>query len=157
MCEKFKIRLADWQLPSDQSALRLIRTQVFINEQYVPPSLEWDQEDNTATHLLACDTDQTPIGCARLIMSSDLNPLSKNSGKIGRMAVLPAWRNLGVGTALLQAAIDYFQTQGIQTVLLSAQVQAIGFYQRAGFVVSSQPYQDAGIAHVDMQLVTQRS
>lgn len=153
MSDKFNIRLADWQYPQDQAALKLIRTLVFIHEQHVPPALEWDEDDKTAIHLLAIDHHAGPIGCTRLVMSSELNQLTKSSGKIGRMAVLAAWRKQGVGNVLLRAAIAYFQQHDIQYITLSAQVHAIGFYQHAGFIVTSEPYLDAGIPHVDMQLV----
>lgn len=153
MNDKSNIRLANWQYPQDQAALRQIRTLVFINEQSVPPALEWDIEDETAIHLLACDHKDQPIACARLVISSELNQSIISSGKIGRMAVLKAWRNQGVGSALLHAAIMYFHQHGIEQITLSAQVHAIGFYRRAGFVVGSEPYLDAEIPHVDMQLV----
>ncbi len=155
MSDKFNIRLANWQYLQDQAALRQIRTLVFINEQNVPPALEWGTEDKVAIHLLACDHKAQPIACVRLVIGSELNQPILSSGKIGRMAVLAAWRSQGVGTALLHAAIVYFHQHGIQHISLSAQVHAIGFYRRAGFVVSSEPYSDAGIPHVDMQLVNQ--
>ncbi len=34
---------------------------------------------------------------------------------------------------------------------LSAQCHAYEFYRRSGFNASSQPYEDAGIAHIDME------
>jgi predicted GNAT family N-acyltransferase len=36
-------------------------------------------------------------------------------------------------------------------------VHAILFYQQAGFNVVSEPYLDAGIMHVDMQLIADKS
>lgn len=107
----------------------------------MPSALEWDESDETATHLLAM-VDAQAVGCARVLPE----------GKIGRMAVLPAWRGQGVGEALLQAAIEVCRTFKVHKVQLSAQTHAIGFYQRAGFEVTSEPYLDANIMHVDMQL-----
>ena len=104
--------------------------------------LEWDGLDESAQHLLALNHAGEAIGCARLI----------GDGSIGRMAVLQPWRGLGVGTALLKAAIAHYQQQGIQPITLSAQTHAIAFYQKAGFEVCSEPYLDAGIMHVDMRL-----
>lgn len=153
MSDKFEIRLADWQNPFDQAALKQIRTSVFIDEQNVPPLLEWDEHDKTAIHLLASDCYGQPIACARLLIRSKLNQATHNSGKIGRMAVLLSWRRNGVGAALMHAATDYCYAHDIEDISLSAQTHAIGFYQKVGFVVSSQPYLDAGITHVDMQLV----
>lgn len=115
---------------------------MFIREQAVPVTLEWDGLDEHAQHLLACDDHGLAIGCARIL----------SGGVIGRMAVLPAWRRRGVGAALLAAAVDHCREQGWSPICLSAQTHAIGFYMRAGFVVCSEPYLDAGILHRDMRL-----
>jgi predicted GNAT family N-acyltransferase len=69
------------------------------------------------------------------------------------MAVLPDWRNQGVGAALLASAIDYAANLGWPEVKLSAQTHAIGFYEKAGFIVCSEVYLDAGIPHRDMRRV----
>ncbi|MDP2247853.1 MAG: GNAT family N-acetyltransferase [Nitrosomonadales bacterium] len=119
-----------------------IRTEVFIEEQHVPPALEWDGQDQTARHLLAYDMTGKPIACARVL----------SDGSIGRMAVLAGWRNQGVGSALLQAAIKLCVRNGWDEISLSAQTHAIGFYEKAGFHVSSEEYPDAGIPHRDMRL-----
>lgn len=138
MLADLKIIGVEWA--SQKPALMRLREQVFINEQHVPPALEWDEQDATAQHLLAIHQGHE-IGCARVV-----------DNQIGRMAVLNPWRHHGVGKALLDAAIQVIRQQGFTYAKLSAQVHAIGFYQRAGFVFTSGEYQDAGIAHVDMQL-----
>ncbi len=129
-----------WQ--QAESHLREVRTKVFIEEQCVPPDLEWDELDESARHLLVMNDANEPIACARLL----------NNGSIGRMAVLRDWRGLGVGSTLLRMAIELQQKQGAKIITLSAQMHAIAFYEKAGFVVSSQPYLDANIPHVDMLL-----
>jgi predicted GNAT family N-acyltransferase len=120
---------------------RLIRQRVFIDEQKVPAELEWDAADEVAIHLLARLNDQS-AACARMLPD----------GHIGRMAVLPEWRRQGIGEALLLQAIQVCHELGVTHARLSAQTHAIGFYQQAGFEVCSEPYLDANILHVDMQL-----
>lgn len=137
---QFNIQKVTWQTHAAQ--LKAVREQVFIIEQQVPVDLEWDGLDGTALHLLALNEAGEAIGCARLL----------GDGSIGRMAVLKPGRGLGVGSALLNAAIKYYQQHGIQPITLSAQMHAIPFYQKAGFAVCSEPYSDAGILHVDMRL-----
>jgi len=137
-----KITAVHWQ--QAEADLRTIRTQVFIYEQGVPIDLEWDGLDETAQHLLAVNDANEPVACARLL----------NNGSIGRMAVLKAWRGQGVGFALLKMAINMHTQQGVQTMMLPAQIHAIAFYEKAGFVVCSAQYLDANILHVDMQLLT---
>jgi predicted GNAT family N-acyltransferase len=135
----FNIQKVAWQTHAAQ--LTAVREQIFIFEQQVPVDLEWDGLDEAALHLLAHNNAGEAIGCARLI----------GDGSIGRMAVLKCYRGLGIGAALLNVAVTYYQLHGIQPIMLSAQVHAILFYQKAGFEVCSEPYLDAGILHVDMQ------
>lgn len=131
------IRIADWH--KDNSELRRIREAVFVAEQSVPPEIEVDGDDPSATHFLAFDNN-FPIGTARLLPD----------GHIGRVAVLKDWRGLGVGDLLLQAAIQEAERKGLTEQFLSAQVHATAFYERHGFNVVSSEFLEAGIPHVDM-------
>jgi predicted GNAT family N-acyltransferase len=136
----FTIAMVEWA--KEKERLSVIRTEVFIKEQRVPPELEWDGLDETATHLLALDANGDAIGCARIL----------DHACIGRMAVLKEWRRRGVGRALLSAAVDLCRRYGHGPIRLSAQVHAIPFYAAAGFEVCSDEYMDAGIPHRDMRL-----
>lgn len=121
-----------------------IRKKVFVEEQDVPPELEWDDTDEIADHFLAVLPDNTPVGTARLFSTLD------ETGHIGRMAILPEFRGRGIGEAMLRHLISESAGQ-YQELKLSAQQQAVAFYQRAGFHVCSEPYHEAGILHLDMR------
>lgn len=122
-----------------------IRKQVFIEEQGVPEEMELDEFDLTAQHALAY-LDSRCIGTARLIT------LPGSIGRIGRMAVLPAHRGTGIGGQLLGALIDQGKSLGITHFELHAQLSAIPFYERWGFIAQGDIYEEAGIAHRDMML-----
>ena len=136
----FTVREIAWA--DAETSLAAIRRQVFVVEQHVPEALEWDGLDNDAIHLLATAADGTAIGCARILAQ----------GRIGRLAVLETWRGRGVGRLLLQSAIASCGARGWPDITLSAQMHALDFYARAGFVVCSEEYLDAGIPHRDMKL-----
>ncbi|WP_323158966.1 GNAT family N-acetyltransferase [Pseudomonas viridiflava] len=134
---KVTVSVADWQRKN--ADIRRIRDAVFIAEQSVPPELEWDSEDMDAVHFLASEGDY-PIGTARLLQD----------GEIGRLSVLKDWRGLKVGEALLTAAINEAEKRGLKEQKLSAQVQAIAFYERFSFTVVSDEFLEAGLPHVNM-------
>jgi predicted GNAT family N-acyltransferase len=140
MVANIQIARVTWR--DAESDLRAIRTPVFIKEQSVAPEFEWDDMDAGAVHLLAKIGDK-PVSCLRII----------DYHKIGRMAVLKQWRGMGLGSLLLLEAIEICKQQGSKIITLSAQRHAIGFYLKIGFKVISETYLDAGIPHVDMQLV----
>ncbi|RUM92415.1 MAG: hypothetical protein DSZ28_09630 [Thiothrix sp.] len=58
------VRETDWK--GDQLSIKFVRNKVFIQEQSVAKTLEWDSFDKTARHLLALNKDGHPIGTARL-------------------------------------------------------------------------------------------
>ena len=120
-----RFRKYSWQLAP--ASIRDIRQRVFIDEQKVPPELEWDDTDEIADHYLAVDHGNTPMATARLFSTME------ETGFIGRMAVLPEYRGQGVGEALLRHLVA--ESAGrFQELRLSAQNHATGFYERFGFV-----------------------
>ena len=138
----FRIRKYSWQLAPD--ALKDIRQRVFVEEQKVPTALEWDATDEIADHYLMVLPDNTPVGVARMFSALD------EVAHIGRMAILPAFRGLGFGRHLLQHLMARAGEQ-FGELRLSAQEQAVPFYQGCGFHLCSDVYDDAGIPHFDMR------
>ena len=53
---------------------------------------------------------------------------------------------------MLELAIVGGREQGFERVRLAAQMRATGVYARAGFMVESEPFMEAGIEHVLMGL-----
>lgn len=124
----------------DQAAIRAIREAVFIEEQGVPPELEFDGLDDSALQVLA-KADGQPAGTGRVL----------DDGHIGRIAVLHAQRGLGLGAAIVQALVDASAQAGHKRVYLGAQTHAIGFYEKLGFTVYGDEFMDAGIPHRNME------
>lgn len=133
--QAFAVRICGW--PDAAAALRRIRYDVFVVEQGVPEVLEWDEADADSIHALAEDAARVPIGCARLL----------RDGHIGRVAVERAWRGRGVGTALLLRLVEQARSRGDPRAIVNAQVAAMPFYARHGFVATGDAFDEAGIAH----------
>jgi predicted GNAT family N-acyltransferase len=117
-----------------------IRDVVFVEEQHVPSELEHDEYDEAAEHLLAY-VDGDPIGTGRLVIEPGA------VGHLGRLAVLDVARGSGVGVALVRGLEDRARALGLRTMVLGAQLQAIGFYERLGYSVYGAEFDDAGIRH----------
>ena len=129
----------------DITACRALRRTVFIEEQGVSESVEVDDLDGEAIHLLAT-LDGRAIGSARLLLQGTV-------GKIGRVCVLREGRGHGIGAALIRAAVARLrQVDGVAKAKLGAQTHALGFYAALGFVAVGEVYIEAGIEHRDMVL-----
>ena len=137
----FDLRNAQW--PQDADLVRAVRQQVFVIEQDIDPALEWTGDDDEFLCVIALDTDQNPIGTGRVKVESA-------TATIGRMAVLKTFRGNGVGAAILDRLIEIGKAAGANKFELSAQVSAIAFYQKQGFIASGDVYLDAGIKHRKM-------
>ncbi len=136
----FSLREAAWA--EESTAMRSVRTAVFLIEQQVPEDEEWDDMDPLCVHALALDARGTAIGTGRLAPD----------GKIGRMAVLKDWRGAGVGTALLQFLVQMARRRGLAGCHMNAQSHAVPFYTRHGFQVYGDEFMEAGIPHRSMRL-----
>ena len=116
-----------------------IREQVFIQEQNIEPEDEWDELDSESLHFIVYE-DNHAIATARLL---------KNNS-IGRVAVLKAYRGLGIGKILMEYIIQYALNENREYLKLSAQTYAIPFYSKLGFNVQGSEYLDCGIPHINM-------
>lgn len=135
----YRIKQGHWdQLQQDA---KLIRTQVFICEQGITEADEWDDQDLISQHFVIYDQDQ-PIATARL--------LENNS--VGRVAVLKAYRGQGLGQIIMLEIISYAQKQRRSVLTLSSQVHAISFYEKLGFIVQGNSYDECGIPHIEMTM-----
>ena len=123
--------------------LRVVRDAVFVQEQRVPVEIERDALDPACHHVIARDGEGRPIGTGRLTPD----------GRIGRMAVLPEWRNRRVGEALLKALLAQARELRWNEVTLHAQVPAMAFYARQGFLPHGDRFVEAGLDHQSMRLV----
>jgi len=121
---------------TDFPAIRLIRETVFVQEQHVPIEMEWDELDAQAIHILAMTQGQA-VGTARLL----------ENGSIGRVAVLKSFRGQGIGNQMMNYLIDVAQRYKHTHIHLHAQVDAIDFYQKLGFAITGEPFEEAGILH----------
>jgi predicted GNAT family N-acyltransferase len=135
----YGVRIVEWR--DAASDLMLVRTTVFVDEQSVPVEIERDGRDGACVHALAESPEGEAIGAGRLMPD----------GRIGRMAVLAAWRGKGVGGAMLAALMDEARRRGHRETYLHSQSPAKAFYERYGFVVEGAEYFEAGIPHVGMR------
>jgi predicted GNAT family N-acyltransferase len=135
--EPCQVEQVSWQ--EKEAILKHIRTVVFLEEQHVPEELEWDDEDKVCVHVLAKVNDEY-IATGRLL----------DSGQIGRMAVLKPYRKKGVGSAMLKKILFIAELNNMNSVFLNAQVDAVDFYKKFGFIEEGDVFDDAGIPHLKM-------
>ncbi|MFE7134824.1 GNAT family N-acetyltransferase [Streptomyces sp. NPDC057638] len=142
---------------ADREACFAVRGQVFVIEQRVPQEIEYDRYDEIGAdtvHVLAVGENGTPLGAGRLLHGPDATERTGGDlgvGVLGRLAVVPAARGLGVGVALVRAIEDAARERGLTAVDLHAQTRALGFYERLGYSPYGEEFWEAAIGHRAMR------
>ena len=117
-----------------------VRKQVFMDEQGF--STELDETDKIATHVILYDNEK-PIATGRIYQEND-------EYHIGRICVLKAYRKNHLASIVMQTLeeIGFKQTD---TIYLSAQLQAKGFYEKLGYLAYGDEYMDEHCPHIMMK------
>ena len=137
-----QVTIGSWQTLAGEA--RQVRTEVFLEEQRIPVEMEWDELDELAIHAVARNRLGLAVGTGRLLQHAP------GVGRIGRMAVTRVLRGSNVGRDLLRALMLAATQRGDHEVMLHAQRTAQGFYARLGFEPRGEPFEEAGIVHIEM-------
>jgi len=114
-----------------------IRQQVFIDELNVDPTLEIENEESCKFYLIFVN--EKVAGTARWRETD-------KGIKLERFALLPEFRNQGTGSILLKRILDDILPFN-KKIYLHAQLNAVRYYERQGFVKSGDIFTEAFIQH----------
>ena len=126
--------------------LLALRQEVFIFEQHCF-CIDADYLDQKSIHFLGYEEDKL-AAYLRILPNGLLYP---EAFSIGRVLTAPFARKKGLAKKMLEQALHYIKNQNGTCIILSAQLYLEKFYAEFGFETISQPYDDAGIAHIDMR------
>ena len=158
------MRIDEATSPEQFADALAVRFAVFVHEQGVSPEGERDDLDSDprTLHVVAYDDSGAPIGAGRLLAphtdsfhgpGSGHGAMDPANPHIGRLAVRASARGSGAGAELMRhleaAALQRHGASGTVRVELSAQDQAMPFYERLGYTAHGEAYLDEGIVHFD--------
>ena len=127
---------------TEMKRARRIRQVVFVEGQQVSADIEYDEYEDTSTHILA-QINGKAVGTARWRKTDQ-------GFKLERFAVLANARGRGVGEALVSFILARIDPQA--GIYLNSQVSAIGFYAHFGFQAEGEIFYEADIPHRKMVL-----
>ena len=119
-----------------------IRTEVFIEEQGF--SNEFDETDCIAEHIVFYENG-TPAAVCRFYPDHE-----EGVFVAGRIAVRREFRGCHLGSFLMDTLDQEIRKRGGRKILLSAQEQAVPFYQKNGYHCVGEPYLDEFCPHIQM-------
>lgn len=87
------------------------------------------------------------LGCV------SLRPLSSQSIKLRQMAVDDAYQGKGIGAALVRHAEKWAKAHGFTEMNMHARVTAQRFYEKLGYIVSGEVFEEVTVATVLMKKI----
>lgn len=126
-----------------------IRKKVFVEEQQVPINIEIDEHENSSTHFVLYDDNDSPAGAGRF-------RIVNGKGKVERICVLPEYRGMGAGVQIMEKIEEHARELPIEELVLNSQSYAIPFYEKIGYKTVSDEFMDAGIPHRTMNKILQK-
>lgn len=121
-----------------------IRHEVFVVEQGLTRTVRDDPDDRYSVHVLASIGDEV-VGVGRVTYYAD-------EAQIVWVAVRKAYRNRGVGRAIMEHLLRLSREEGVRLVTLNAQTHALHFYEALGFTPIGRRFFMANIEHQYMAL-----
>lgn len=123
-----------------------IREEVFIKEQKFEN--EFDEIDETAYHLVLFQNN-LPVATGRMYPSTE----DSATYILGRIAVLKEYRKCHLGKEVLTILENKAKNLGAEKTVLSAQMQAKGFYEKNGYKKFGEVYYDEYCPHIHMEKI----
>jgi GNAT superfamily N-acetyltransferase len=108
---------------------------------FQPDELEKEKEDI----LIAAFEDERMLGCCMLI---ETDP---GTVRLRQMAVLNNLQGKGIGRALMQFAENIARDRGFRRITMHARKTATGFYEKLGYVVNGEEFEEVTLPHVVME------
>jgi len=134
------------QLTKDELyAILHLRAEIFVVEQDIVYQ-DLDYKDQESLHVFYQD-DAGVQAYLRII------PQAADADEVVIGRVVTRQHHTGLGTSLFQEGIKAAKTHyGVSRIKIMSQVQAKGFYEKFGFVTTSEPFMEEGILHQNMIL-----
>jgi predicted GNAT family N-acyltransferase len=96
-------------------------------------------------HFVALDNEQV-VGVVVLVPH-----YKKGIGKLRQMATAEKVRGKGYGIQLVKALEDYAAENGMTSIILHSRHYAAGFYEKLGYKITSDVFQEVGMDHFVME------
>jgi ribosomal protein S18 acetylase RimI-like enzyme len=111
-----------------------------------PKGSEKDDKEETAIHVMVCESDRIPVGIGRAHFNSN------DEAQVRYMAVEENQRGKGLGTLVLIELEKRSKEKGAEFIILNARDTAIKFYEKHGYKIVKQAHTlFSSIPHYEMR------
>lgn len=112
-----------WQ----QAGAYYVRIQGMAKQHHITLKEEFDEHDGPDTKYIVILDEEFPVATCRIYEADRIN------AAIGRVVVLPEYRNQGLGRLVIKEAEVWIKEQGYKKIILESRDIAVGFYEKLGY------------------------
>lgn len=116
-----------WQ----QAGAYYVRIQAMAKQYHITLREEFDEHDGPDTNYIVLLDKEFPVATCRIY------EIDKNSVMIGRVVVLPEYRNQGLGSRVIGEAEAWIKEQNYKKIVLESRDVAVEFYKKLGYAIVS--------------------
>lgn len=95
--------------------------------------------------LIGAFEEEKMLGCCMLII------VDRSTVRLRQMAVLNNLQGKGIGRALMQFAENIARDRGFKKIIMHARKSAAGFYEKLGYQVCSDEFEEVTLPHYEME------
>jgi predicted GNAT family N-acyltransferase len=114
-----------WQ----QAGAYYVRIQAMAKKHHITLRQEFDDHDGPETKYIVVTDNDFPIATARMY------PLDSNRMMIGRVVVLPDYRDQGIGTMVVNACEEWAEELFYSKTVVESRDNKVEFYEQMGYEV----------------------
>ena len=116
----------EWQRAGAYS----VRIEGMNRQHHISLREEFDERDGPGTKYIVLLDDGYPVATCRFFDAGD------GTADIGRVVVLPEYRDRGLGAKAVREAERWIRELGFRAIGVDSRVPAVGFYEKLGFDVA---------------------
>lgn len=116
-----------WQ----QAGAYYVRIQAMARQYHITLREEFDEHDGPDTSYIVLLDEDFPVATCRFY------EIDKECVMIGRVVVLPEYRNRGLGSRVIREAELWIKEQGYKKIVLESRDVAVEFYKKLGYGIVS--------------------
>ena len=113
----------EWQRAGAYS----VRIEGMNRQHHISLRDEFDEHDCDGTRYIVMLDDGYPVATCRFYEVDELSVI------IGRLVVLPDYRDHHLGSRVIAEAEAWIKELGYKTILIDSRLETIGFYEKLGF------------------------
>ncbi len=109
------------------------------------PDYGWEMKDPNSWHFVAHENGRV-LGCVLLARLDE----KAQSTQLMQMAVETNLQGRGLGRRLVEELISFARKQGVREILIHSRGDVTVFYERLGFEIVGEPFEEVGVVHRNM-------